>query len=387
MTSGAATIARVNLQRLSRDRIGLFFTFLLPIMIILLLGAAVPGGDLQLGLVQGDDGPLASSLVSSLRSTDGVALTNYDDVEALQRAVRRGRVTGGLVVPAGYDAAVRGGDQAGLSLVVDPASADAAAVRARVDAVVADQASAVLAARVAAGTLPGVDFVQGLALAESAGSSTGTVAVSSAGSEGFRSVTVAAYATIGELVLFIFLIGLTGAGDLVETRLLGVSRRELAAPLAPRTIVAGEGLGRFLISVAQAVVIVVFTLLLFRIEWGDLLGVTVVIAAFGLVAAAGSLLVGTVARTPEQATSIGPVVGIALGMLGGCMWPLEIVPPALQTVGHLTPHAWAIDALVSLMGEGDRAVDVLPQVAVLGVFAAVLLPLAVWRFRRSITGG
>jgi ABC-2 type transport system permease protein len=187
-------------------------------------------------------------------------------------------------------------------------------------------------------------------------------------------------------VLFIFLIGLTGAGDLVETRLLGVSRRELAAPLPPRTIVLGEGLGRFLVAVAQAVVIVLFTRLLFRIDWGDLLGVTLVIAAFGLVAAAASLLVGSVARTPEQATSIGPVVGIALGMLGGCMWPLEVVPPALQRVGHLTPQAWAIDALVALMGEGDGAVDVLPQVGALCLFAAVLLPLAVWRFRRSITG-
>jgi linearmycin/streptolysin S transport system permease protein len=371
---------------LARDRIGLFFTFLLPIMIILLLGAAVPGGDLQLGVVQADDGPLAAALVTALRQTDGVQITTYGDVDALQRAVRRTRVNGGVVVPSGYDAALRGGEQARLTLVVDPASNDAAAVRARVDAVVADQSSAVLAARVAQQLVPGADFDASLGRAEAVGAAVGTVTVTSAGSEGFRSVTVAAYATIGELVLFIFLIGLTGAGDLVETRQLGVSRRELAAPVAPRTIVAGEGLGRFLIAVAQAVVIVLFTRLLFRIDWGDLLGVLLVIAAFGLVAAAASLLVGTVARTPEQATSFGPLVGIALGMLGGCMWPLEIVPPGLQRVGHLTPQSWAIDALVSLMGERASAVDVLPQVGVLCLFAAVLVPLAVWRFRRSITG-
>jgi len=386
MTSGAVTIARVNLQRLARDRIGLFFTFLLPIMIILLLGAAVPGGDLQLGVVQADDGPLAAALVTALRQTDGVQVTTYDDVVALQRAVRRTRVNGGVVVPSGYDAALRGGEQARLTLVVDPASNDAAAVRARVDAVVADQSSAVLAARVAQQLVPGTDFDAGLGRAEAVGATVGTVAVTAAASEGFRSVTVAAYATIGELVLFIFLIGLTGAGDLVETRQLGVSRRELAAPVAPRTIVAGEGLGRFLIAVAQAVVIVLFTRLLFRIDWGDLLGVMLVVAAFGLVAAAASLLVGTVARSPEQATSFGPLVGIALGMLGGCMWPLEIVPPGLQRIGRLTPQSWAIDGLVSLMGERASAVDVLPQVGVLCLFAAVLVPLAVWRFRRSITG-
>jgi hypothetical protein len=29
-------------------------------------------------------------------------------------------------------------------------------------------------------------------------------------------------------------------------------------------------------------------------------------------------------------SAIGPVVGIAFGMLGGCMWPLEIVPNTVR---------------------------------------------------------
>jgi ABC-2 type transport system permease protein len=53
---------------------------------------------------------------------------------------------------------------------------------------------------------------------------------------------------------------------------------------------------------------------------------------------------GTVFRTSEQATAIGPAVGTAFGMLGGCMWPLEIVPQPVRLVGHATPHAWAVDA-------------------------------------------
>jgi ABC-2 type transport system permease protein len=380
------TIARVNLLRLSRDRIGLFFTFLLPVMIIVLLGAAVPDGNLQMGLVTGDGGPLATELATALRDTEGIAVTEYDDLAALQKAVRRQRVTGGLAVPAGYDAALRTGGEARLALVVDPASRDAAAVRARVEAVVAVQSARVRAARLAEAVAPGATFDEALERAVTADVAVGSITVATAGSSGFRTLTVAAYATLGELVLFIFLIGLTGAGDLVETRQLGVSRRELVAPLRARTIVTGEGLGRFLIAVAQAVLIVVFTRLLYGVAWGNLLGVALVVAAFGLVATAASLLVGSVARTPEQATSLGPVMGIALGMLGGCMWPLEVVPEGLQGIGHLTPHAWAIDALISLMGEGAGPLDVLPQVAVLCVFAAVLLPVAVWRFRHSITG-
>ncbi len=58
-------------------------------------------------------------------------------------------------------------------------------------------------------------------------------------------------------------------------------------------------------------------------------------------------------------------VGIALGMLGGTMWPLEIVPQAMRTVGHLTPHAWAMDAFIALMGKGADLASIAPQIAIL----------------------
>jgi ABC-2 type transport system permease protein len=43
-----------------------------------------------------------------------------------------------------------------------------------------------------------------------------------------------------DLLLFLFLIALTGAAALIETRRLGLSRRMLATPTFPRTVIAGE---------------------------------------------------------------------------------------------------------------------------------------------------
>jgi ABC-2 type transport system permease protein len=73
-----------------------------------------------------------------------------------------------------------------------------------------------------------------------------------------------------------------------------------------------------------------------------------------------------------------------LGMLAGCMWPLEIVPAPMAVVGHFTPHAWAVDAFVQLMGAGATLPDVLAEVGILLAFAAAILAVAVWRLRRSI---
>jgi hypothetical protein len=59
--SGTGTIARLTLLRASRDRVALFFTFALPMLIITLLSAAAQGGELIVGVVGPDDGPLARS--------------------------------------------------------------------------------------------------------------------------------------------------------------------------------------------------------------------------------------------------------------------------------------------------------------------------------------
>jgi ABC-2 type transport system permease protein len=70
-------------------------------------------------------------------------------------------------------------------------------------------------------------------------------------------------------------------------------------------------------------------------------------------------------------------------MLAGSMWPLKIVPASMALIGHFTPHAWALDAFVQLMGAGATLPDILTEVGILLAFAAILT-VAVWRLRRSI---
>ncbi len=58
----------------------------------------------------------------------------------------------------------------------------------------------------------------------------------------------------------------------------------------------------------------------------------------------------------------------------------------MRQIGHLTPHAWAMDAMLALMAKGADTAAILPQLLVLLAFSAALLPLATWRLRRAIAG-
>jgi ABC-2 type transport system permease protein len=135
----------------------------------------------------------------------------------------------------------------------------------------------------------------------------------------------------------------------------------------------------------QAVGLFAIGSLFFRVHWGDPVACVLLLLLLALVGAAANLIMGTVARTPEQAVAAGVPLGIALGMLGGCMWPLEAVSPGMRAFGHLTPNAWAMDAWIRLVFARQALSGVSRQLLMLALFAVVLFPLATWRLRRVVS--
>ncbi|MFN8232625.1 MAG: ABC transporter permease [Actinomycetota bacterium] len=188
-----------------------------------------------------------------------------------------------------------------------------------------------------------------------------------------------------ELVLFVFLISLSASSMLIETRRLGVSRRMKASPTPVRTILLGEALGRYAIALVQALPIVLGTVALFRVQWGNLLTTGLVVLLFALTATGAAMLMGSVLHNAEQAGSMGVFLGLILAALGGCMVPLDVFPPLMFRIAHLIPHAWAIEALNDSIATDASPAQVSTELAVLAVYAAGLLVVATVLLRRSLT--
>lgn len=69
---------------------------------------------------------------------------------------------------------------------------------------------------------------------------------------------------------------------------------------------------------------------MFGVSWGNPLAAAALIGMWALVGPGAGMGSGTLFRTPEQTTAIGQAMGIAFGMLGGCVWPIEIVPQSVR---------------------------------------------------------
>ena len=379
-------IAANDLRRLLRWRGNLFFLFVLPMLIILLLGAAFGGSQkARLGVLERDPGPLAHRFIAALESRPSTQLVRYQSSASLEKAVARGDVDAGLVIPAGYDNRLQHGQSLTLGYF-ERSNSVAQQLLPTIQSVAADQSGAIAAAQVLQRQLS-LPFADALARANTAAGRVPKVrAVLTAPDGSPYAVTTGRFqqGASTELVLFIFFTSLTGAAFMIETRRLGIARRILSTPTSVRTVVAGQLLGRLAVALAQALIIVFGSMLFFGVAWGNPLGTAAVILSFCLVGTGAAVLVGSLCQTEEQARPVAFLLGLGLAALGGSMAPLEVFPPAARAIAHITPHAWANDAFSQLLKHGGDLATVLPQIGVLLGFAALATTLAVWRLRHVL---
>lgn len=382
----AAALAGAELKRVTRDRTFLFFMVLLPILIILLIGITISSNEqIRVGVVNQTPSALSTSLARDLADDPALTVETLDSRTAAAEALRRSEVSAAVVIPAGLEASLRAGETVRVPVLVPGTAESSQAALAAIQAVVGRHAAAVQAATFT--TDRGLrSFDQNLSAARRLQEANQAVplrtdVVDSASNYlplGFS------YSAPTMLVLFVFVNALAGGAAMIQTRQYGILSRALAAPTRPRDLVGGEALAYLGLTVGQAVLIVGIGALLFGVNWGNPLAAAALILVWALVGTGAGMLSGTLFRTPEQAGAIGPAVGIAFGMLGGCMWPLEVVPASMRALGHATPHAWAVDAWVELLSRGGGLSDIAGYLGILALYAVVLLALASLRLRRSL---
>lgn len=379
-------ITRASLLRILRDRTALFFMIVLPVMVILIIGVTVGGvSKLRVGVVDLGSGAAGHDVTAALSRSPALDVRHYPTMAAATTAVARGEAGAAVLLPAGMDAALRAGSTVDIGVMAEQANSTQQAALTAVRSVVATQGGQVQAAHFA--TVQGSGgFDENLVRAASLRHQIPQATIAAQQVDANRNVLPQgfSYSAPTMLVLFVFLNALAGGAAIIETRRLGIYERMATAPIRTSTIVAGETLTYLSIALMQAGLIVFVGAVVFGVSWGSPMAAATLIAVWALVGASAGMVAGTLFRTPEQATAVGPVVGIGLAMLGGCMWPLAIVSNLMRQIGHATPQAWAVDAWTALISRNGTLASIAPQLAVLAAFAAVLLTVATVRLRRVI---
>lgn len=380
-------ITSVNIKRMLRDPSTIFFVFIFPMLLILVLGASFGGGFTpKVGVVGEGHGPYAQAFIDEIIDDGEFETISYSNTDLLLDDVERGVLQMGIVVPATYDESLRSGATAAVEFV---GRLDQSVIqyRASIAAIAANQSAVFRAARL-------VEH-EGLASFDDAVASAQMVAAGPLGTE--VDVESTGESLFGEnlgqfdlgapqqLILFVFLTSLAGSAALIQTRRLGVSRRMVSTPTSVGQILVGETGGRFAIAMIQGLFIMIGAAVAFDVRWGNLLGAAALLIMIALVGAGAGMLMGSLFNNDEQAGSMGVFVGLGLAALGGCMVPMEIFPDTMVRIAHITPHAWGLDGFSELIRRGGSITSIVPELAVLAGFAAALLLLGTWQLRAKLT--
>jgi ABC-2 type transport system permease protein len=114
----------------------------------------------------------------------------------------------------------------------------------------------------------------------------------------------------------------------------------------------------------------------------DWLALWAVASAVSLAAIGFALAVAAIAKTTEQATTVGGVANILFGALGGVMVPKLVMPAAMQSATMLSPMAWGLTGFLDVFVRGAHLGGLLMPVGLLLAFTALCLAVASWRIRQ-----
>lgn len=383
------TIALIELKILFRMRASLVWFFVMPVVFAVFFGMAFRGQSNQqplvsLGVVNADTGFLGHNLVDSLK-VEGFQVTIFDrqDVQPGEQIPRI------LYIPADFTRRVLDGEQTDVTLRKDE--------DANVDASQTAQVNIFRSIIRVIGNLALMNLKSGTTdqTAEAAAyaaavpkSARVTLNVERAGTlkripSGFNQ------SLPGMMVMFVLLcILIYGITMLVLDRSRGLLQRVSLGPIPPWQILGGKFLSRVLAGGIQIVVLLLVGRLAFSVFLGTSpLGLALLVTAYAASVASLAMLIGAWVRSAEQASGFGILLTMVMSAMGGCWWPLEVVPPPIRHLAFLFPTGWVMEGLQKLMAFGYGLESVLPNVLVLLGMAGVLFALATWRLRRELITG
>lgn len=192
------------------------------------------------------------------------------------------------------------------------------------------------------------------------------------------------------LVFAMFFVVVPLSNTLIKERQFGTLRRLRTIAVSPVYLIMGKLIPYFVIMQLQVACMLAVGVFLIPLLGGDRLelgsswlGLILIASTVSIAALGYAVFIAAVARTTEQATTLGGAGNIILAALGGIMVPRFLMPNTMQEIGQLSPMCWGLEGFLDvLLRNGDLAL-VWPKGLALTVFGVVLTAMALAVMKRA----
>jgi len=167
------------------------------------------------------------------------------------------------------------------------------------------------------------------------------------------------HSIIGFSIFFSMYTIVFGIGTILNDKQYNTWQRMMISPLSKVDILGGSLIVTFIIGSIQLGVLILAGRYLFNIHWGQSIsGILLIAGTFVFAVTSLGLFLSGMVKTHSQLAAISPVILTSTAMLGGCMWPLEIVnSKILLILANFTPQKWAVEGMekIATYGHGFEA--------------------------------
>jgi ABC-2 type transport system permease protein len=348
-----------------RNPIGLFFTLVFPIILILIFGAVfASSGSVAVPLYAENldhNSPASVAFLQALNETGAIQVYVVPPTSGnLSAYLAKNSETAGLVIPSGFQAAL--------------------ANKTLVNVVVFTNPSAAAEAGIVIGAVQGVE--NAFNLKEAGGSVVLSSTYLNVGSQIFSYIDYLIPGLIGFSILTSPMFSMVNISSTWKRDKL--FRQLSLTPLTRAEWLTAAMIWYVLLAVIAALVMILVGRSVFGAHVSVVAWMFPFLVAGPVLFVSVGLIAGSVSRTPETAAVIGNVILFPMMFLSGTFFPVSSFPAYLQNVAHVLPLYYVIEGLNDgiLFNNGAGALE---DLIIVAVIAAVLFVAAasVFSWRES----
>ena len=191
----------------------------------------------------------------------------------------------------------------------------------------------------------------------------------------------------------IFFIVIPLSTNIIKEKTQGTGLRVFTSPQPYSLFLTGKIMVYIVVSLIQFVLMLLVGLYIFPLMGLPSLMVTgkitllaVMAAASGLSAIALGVLLGTLAKTQEQAAPLGATITVILAAIGGVWIPVFAMPHTMQTIAKISPMNWGLQGFYDILLRDGGCSAIAPEIGLLLAFSAICFCISIYyeKFKKSV---
>lgn len=357
------SIIRLRLLRLREDTAVFILMTVMAFGLTAIFGASMDGYRPKVLVVDEDKSGYSEAFINELKADNGFSFIDSDMKNALSE-VEEGKVLTALVIRKGFDEDIKSGEKVSLGVIKVKDGTTILALQKLASGIALKMAGGVRISDITADLVYSEkpeankqeirDYAYRSIMEAWKYKKPMEVLPSAAEVGNMGSYDNLKHSMIGFSIFFSMYTMVFGIGTILSDKQYKTWQRMLISPVSKASILGGSMVVAYITGAIQIGVLILGGRYLLGIDWGSSIpGILMVAGAFVFTVTSMGLMLSGVVKTQAQLAAVTPVVLTSTSMLGGCMWPLEIVNNKLLLfLAELTPQKWAMQGMESIASKG-----------------------------------